>query len=206
MKRVCMVLLVVACGPKSTPSNPTGGGEGGGGGGGAGSGVGGGGAPSASTGNAVNLACTGTSQVKCQTPPFTFAATYDTPSDCTWSSTSNELVFAMRSSADANARLAIYVHDYHGPDTYNIDSDTQFVSLAASITRAGGECSGGSATSGIRSHKASCGGCSVVVTDANPSAPYPKPITAAVQCSSLCEEDAFVCGGINLTLTQQCSH
>ena len=199
MKRLCLLLFVVACGTKSNPpTNPNLD---------RGSDVKPLDPSSMPSGTSVNLTCNAVGNDKCKAQSYTFAGDYSQPSSCTWSPASNELVFQMKGGAsNPTDNLFLQIKNFHGADTYRLGTDDR-VQLGATVTMAATTCStahtGGEPAT---SPKASCSGCTVTVSDPNPNAPFPKDLTAHIACPNLCNEDAYTCGGINVTVTQQCSH
>lgn len=200
MKRVWMVLCVVACGPKSNVSNPNldkpvspppnGPPVG------------------TSTGSVAHLQCRGNNRARCQAPDYVFDANYDTPSQCRWNASSNELDFVMNAPASGqDARVLVHITNYHGPDTYSVGPAPNLVSLSTRISRPDGECGpASSAGAEVAAPKYACQACRVVIQDPNPAAPYPKQLSANISCTNLCQEDGWTCDGVNLTLAQQCEH
>lgn len=164
--------------------------------------------PGSATGTTAHLMCNGINRAPCQAPDFAFDANYDTPSLCRVNgNNNNEFTFDMRTNKPAsNERFFVAIKNFRGAGTYELNTADEFVSLTATIDRPASQCGPASKSdAALRNAKYSCQACQVVVTDANPSAPYPKPLTLSVTCTDLCQEDAYKCGGINMQLTQTCT-
>lgn len=198
MYRSWMVLLVAACGSKSAPSNPN---------------IDrfGSGAPPkvdpmTASGSAVDLTCRAVSQDRCVTQSYRFAADYNQPTNCRWG-TDNVLAFSVGAAAPNTGHgLLLQIEGFHGAGTYELDGGADLLRLGTIATKAANACTGEHVGGEVAtSPKASCAGCKVTVTDPDPAAPYPKPLTVHIACPKLCSEDAYVCDGVGLTLTQPCT-
>ena len=153
--------------------------------------------PGTAGGNAVHLSCKGLSTVNCQTTDFHFQATYDQPTDCRHGG-DDAMHATWGSTTDTTAKLGIHFASYGGPGKYDLNSDTNYFELAASVPRG---CPEAKTTAGLLAPKETCGACTVTITDPNPSAAFPKPLEFAVSCPAMCEANAWKCGGVNMKLT-----
>jgi hypothetical protein len=161
--------------------------------------------PGMPTGAVVHLQCNGLNPTPCQTPDYAFDANYDRADVCRWGG-DNALSFTMKSTTSPASALLLHIESFNGAATYQLTGDN-YLSLAASVTTpAAGQCPGSTRTSELRSPKYTCSGCTAVVTDADPAAPYPKTLGISIACPNLCEENGWKCAQrINIQLSQTCT-
>jgi hypothetical protein len=163
--------------------------------------------PGAPTGTRVQMTCKGQNPdlAHCHGIDYEFDATYDQTDTCRWGG-DNALNFKMKSSSTISTKFNLHIENFNGAGTYQITGDS-YVELAASVTRpATGSCRAITHTSHPRAPKESCTGCQATVTDADPSAPYPKTLSVSVACPATCIETVYVCKPpINVQFTQTCT-
>ena len=144
----------------------------------------------------------------CDNPGFDMAVLGDIVESCETQVTSIRL--QLKSSDDTHDLVVVAFDGYHGPDTYSLDTPgTRFVSVDVSVQFP--QCEGGPIEVGKRVSAAdpNCGSpaCTVDVGDASPTAAFPKPLTFAVRCESLCENgsDVTCAGPIAFTVDAECT-
>jgi hypothetical protein len=161
--------------------------------------------PGTPTGTVVHLQCNGLNQTPCQTPDYAFDANYDHSDGCRWGG-DNALSFRMKSTTSPSSALLLNIAGFNGAATYQLTGDN-YLSLSTSVTTpAAGQCAGNTKTSALHSPKNTCTGCTAVVTDADPAAPYPKTLGISIACPNMCEENGWKCTpSINIQLSQTCT-
>jgi hypothetical protein len=154
------------------------------------------GKPGTPTGNEAHLQCKGLTADPCQSGDFAYDATYDQAVDCTHGS-DDAMHANWRNAADSAVKFGVHFAAYDGPGSYALDSATNYLEMAASVTR---ECPPTRRTAGLLAPKETCGNCTVRITDPDPQAPFPKPLEFWVTCPAMCEENKWKCGGVNMQL------
>jgi hypothetical protein len=161
--------------------------------------------PGSPSGTVVHLECDGLNPTPCQTPDYSFDANYDLAGECRWGG-DNVFSFGMKSTTAPSSGLLLHIEGFNGAATYQLTGNN-YLSLWASVTHpAAGQCSGGTGTSALQSPKYTCSGCTAVVTDADPAAPYPKTLGISIACPNMCGENSWKCTPpINIQLSQTCT-
>ena len=88
---------------------------------------------------------------------------------------SGELTMILESAANAGSQLTITIPGYRGEGSYT----PSLVSVSAS--------------QGAQSPLGACSGCTVTMSDLNPTAPYPKTLQFGLSCPNLCNADTHTC-------------
>ena len=136
---------------------------------------------------------------RCDNPGFDMSVLGDRVESCEALSGGTSIRLQLKSSDDPNDGVIVAFDGYHGAGTYSLDEpNTRFFSVDDHVSVA--QCEGGPIDVGKRVTAAdpNCGSpaCTVEVSDATPDAPFPKPLTFTVHCTSVCQNGSDVtCAG-----------